>query len=423
MMVNGCLPFVPIDLPTSNQMPPCDAQIPIVFVHGYLASGDTYSLPIQRFEQNGYCADRLFTFDWNSIGFENDLGKLTQFINEVLNSTNMEKVILMGHSAGSFLGYDFLEHEYQSELVEKYVNIGGHAAEDPAGPTANIPTLNIWSPDDYVVTGGNIAGAINLELPGKDHFEVVTSAESFIAMYQFIFGIPPESSVIEKHADKIISGKAVSFSENLITDDTKIEIYEVNPSTGIRTTALPVDAFIIDEFGYWGPFSATSNVYYEFLVYTGKPGDRPIHYYPEPFIRSNQTLYLRTYPPAGSLAAALLNVIPRDDEQSISGIFSTNRSIQVGRDQLTADGINLSTNEFASPEQFSVAIFLYDDNDNMETDLYSVPTFNKIQNLTGVDFFKHVEIPDHTEYIFNGEARRVPNWRSASDGISVAMFK
>ena len=187
-MGNSCNPFIPVDFPMSSQEIPCNEQIPIVFAHGLLASGDTYSLQVQRFEQNGYCSDRMFAFDYNTIGLDNNKGRLNQFINEVLKETASDKVFLVGHSAGSNLSYDFLKLVNESQKISKYVHIGGNPFDTPAGPSAEIPTLNIWSPADFVVPGGNIPGATNLELEGKDHFEVASSEASFIAMYEFFYG-------------------------------------------------------------------------------------------------------------------------------------------------------------------------------------------------------------------------------------------
>lgn len=416
----SCVPFVPIDLPSSSQLPPCDEQTPIVFAHGNLASGDTYSLVVQRFEQNGYCSDRLFAFDWNTIGFEANKQKLTQFIFEVLRETGAEKVHLVGHSAGSYLGYDFLKQQLRADLVDKYVHLAGEGYSQPAGPGGSVPTLNVWSEFDFVVPGSDMGGAFNLSFEDKDHFEVATSAETFEQMYLFFLGEPPASTTLLPTEELIISGKAVSFGENIPATGGTIEIYKIDPSNGERISQEAI--FEIREFGFWGPFEAEQDTYYEFLVYTGLPGDRPIAYYTEPFLRSNQLFYLRTYPPQNSLASALLNAIPSDDDISISAAFSANRSVITGRDELTADGIDLATPEFASPEQFSIAIFLYDDNDNGVTDLFSVAAFDEIANLTGVDFYKAGDIEGFTTYVYNGRTLRIPNKPSESEGFSVGIF-
>jgi pimeloyl-ACP methyl ester carboxylesterase len=418
----SCIPFNPIDLPGSSQVPPCDQQVPIVFAHGNQASGDTYSLQIQRFEQNGYCPDRLFAFDWNTLGVEASAQKLAQLILEVRRETGAEKVHLVGHSAGSFLGYRFLKQQVRADLVDKYVHIGGSGYGNPAGPPGNyLPTLNIWSTYDFVVTGGNIPGAINVMYTEQDHLEVATSAESFEAMYMFFTGMPPSTTELQPSEELIISGKAVSFGENIPGTGGNVEIYAVDPATGNRLSETPDAIFDVEEFGFWGPFEAQPGTYYEFLVYANQPGDRPIHYYTEPFIRSNRHLYLRTYPPANSLATLLLGIIPSDDDQSISAAFSANRSVIAGRDMLLANGVDIATEEVAAAELFTVAVFLYDENDNGASELTSVPEFESL-SIGALDFFQPPN-DGFTEYVFNGRALRMPNRPSFTDGVNVAIFQ
>jgi hypothetical protein len=61
---------------------PCDKnQLPIVMAHGLLASGDTYANQFMRFTANGFCAERLFVFDWNTlVSNGTDTTKLRLFI-------------------------------------------------------------------------------------------------------------------------------------------------------------------------------------------------------------------------------------------------------------------------------------------------------------------------------------------------------
>jgi len=307
-------------------------------------------------------------------------------------------------------------------MVDKYIHVTGVGYDQPAGPNGEIPTLNLYSLYDFVVEGGNIPGAVNVEYIDKDHFEVATSEESFEAMWLFLFGNFPDKVAIEPSDNKTIRGKALSFGENIPAQGSKIRVYPIDPTTGNRLSNTPVEIFNVDRFGFWGPFEASADTYYEFMISSNRLGDRSIHYFVEPFQRSNQLFYVRSYPPLFSLTAALLGVIPEDDGQSISGIFSANRSIITGRDSVTVDGVSLSTPDFASPEQFSVAIFLYDDNDNGQSDLYSVPTFDDISNLTAVDYFKDATVNGSTTYYYNGRSLGIPNRPSKSEGISVAMF-
>ena len=41
---------------------------PVIFIHGFLASGDTWSNAVYYFKKAGYCENYLVAFDWNSVG-------------------------------------------------------------------------------------------------------------------------------------------------------------------------------------------------------------------------------------------------------------------------------------------------------------------------------------------------------------------
>ena len=86
---------------TAEDKQPCDNKAaPVVFVHGFLGSGDTWAPQVQRFVSNGVCHDRFFAFDWNSTGGGAADLLLEKFIDSVLVLTGAEKVHLAGHSAG-----------------------------------------------------------------------------------------------------------------------------------------------------------------------------------------------------------------------------------------------------------------------------------------------------------------------------------
>lgn len=45
------------DEPTETK---CTAPHPIIFLHGFLASGDTWANQVMRFESNNYCGTHLY---------------------------------------------------------------------------------------------------------------------------------------------------------------------------------------------------------------------------------------------------------------------------------------------------------------------------------------------------------------------------
>ncbi len=403
---------------------PCDSSVlPIVMAHGFLASGDTYATQVQRFTSNNYCSDRLFAFDWNTLEQDGAEDLLDAFIDDVLAQTGATQVNLVGHSAGSGLGYGYLTDATRAAKVAHYVEVGSGANAQPAGPTGEIPTLNIWSEDDLIVPGGDIPGATNLQLSGVDHYEVATSAVTFEAMYEFFNDKSPTTTSILSEEEISISGRAVALGENTPIGGATVNIYALDAATGARRNGEPDATLTTDAGGYWSGFTAEADTYYEFHLLGSGPSDRAIHYYREPFTRSNSLVYLRGFPPASSLAGILLSNVPQDDNQSALAVFTANQAVLSGRDELSVDGFDLATPEYAAPEKTNIAFFLYDDGNN-QTDGNIHAVFNVFLPafLIGLDYFIPTTEPGSVELKFNGRAMHVPNLKSGTDGTIVAVF-
>ncbi|MFZ4427955.1 MAG: alpha/beta fold hydrolase [Saprospiraceae bacterium] len=400
--------------------------MPVVFLHGFLASGDTYSGQVQRFIDQGYCPDRLRVFDWNTLGggARAALGKLDTFVDRVLAETQSSKINLVGHSAGGGLGYAYLADPARAGKVAHYVHIGSGVQPRPAGPAGEVPTLNLFSEGDLVVKGKEIPGAKNIRFSALDHYEVATSAETFREMFGFF---NPGKAVLVEKTRKIkwipISGRVISLGENTPQAGATVQIYALDPDTGNRTSAAPQAVFTADSSGHWGPWRARSGTYYEFFVETGKTGERPVHYYLEPFRRPNALVYLRTLPGSGSPASLLLAGLPRKEDQSVLAIFSASRAVIHGRDSLVAEGHVLSSAGLCPAEKTVIAMFLYDNGDS-QTSLSPHPGFQVMRSfLTGADLFAPASPPASLKLRFNGRSMSVPNWNSARDGVSVAVFE
>lgn len=396
--------------------------LPIVMAHGVLASGDTYEKQALRFVSNGYPPELIYTFDWNSIGLGDNERRLNQFINLVLRQTGAPKVNLVGHSAGSNLCYTYLEKPENEAKVANYVHLAGNPRSKPAGEYGFVPTMNIWSPDDLIVPGGNMGPKTrNVELTGKDHYEVATSAETFAAMYEFFNGEPPATTeILEEEGDEIVlSGKALSFAENQLVSNIRVKIYEVNPETGKRLTEAPLQTFNVGpNTGSWGPFTAKKNTYYEFEV----TGPTTVHYYRQPFTKSNRWVYLRAFPPSPSVGAAFLSSLPKSETQAVSAFFSASKAVISGRDELIIDGQTISTPQFTAPAQSTIAIFLYDNNRNNITELTSIPAFSSFPFLGGIDMFFPTDVEYPITYELNGTKLTANNWKSKDEGVSVVVF-
>lgn len=396
------------------------AHTPIVFLHGFLASGDTYEKQVKRFTSNGYSLADLYAFDWNTLDFSADnIGNLNKFIDSVLAKTGKAQVDLVGHSAGTRVVQDYTSR-YRSK-VKHLVLLAGF----PPDKQDSTPILNIYSSFDFIARGGNdVTGGTNLKQTDKDHYEVATCKETFEAMYKFFNdGAVPASLEYTEESDVILSGKSGSFGENKFLAKTNVEIYKVDPATGFRVDSVPDAIFQTDAKGYWGPFRADKNTYYEFVVYENVSGSRKVHYYREPFKRSDKLVYLRTFPAGLSIAGLFLSSLPKDDRLGITAFFGASQAAVAGRDELVLDGNLLSINKFCSKENTTIALFAYDDNKNKVTDLFSLASFSSFPFLKGADIYFPTDTPHSVVMTFNGRTLKARNWKSGSEGVNVMVFE
>lgn len=402
-----------------------ESHYPLVMIHGFLASGDTYEQQALRFAANGFDMDRIFTFDWNTVGRQGNMTALIEMVDAVLEKTGADKIFLAGHSAGSGLSYSFMADSNRAQLVEAYVHLAGRPMEElPGVASQRVRTLNIYSDGDYIVKGNDIPGAENLRLTEHDHYEVATSEESFAAMFAFFTGEKPQRLTVP-HAENEhvqLSGKVLSLGENQIQAGAKLAVYALRANSGERQQETPAAEFTVDEHGHWGPFTAKKGLAYEFVVSPKEEGSRSIHYYRKPFYTDNPFIYLRTLPGAGSMAGMMLSGIPSDDTQSVVAIFASQQAIIHGRDRLSINETELSTEEWAKPSSSNIAWFLYDANNNRESDFTAIPTFAMMPFLMGVDVFFPTKPVATQTATFNDQHLYFLNRKSETEGIVVLVF-
>jgi pimeloyl-ACP methyl ester carboxylesterase len=428
--LTACADFpVPLDdTPEQEKIAPtpllvsCDTcRYPVVMAHGFLASGDTWTPFQQLFTSNGYKPNRIFAFDWNSLAqTANHAAALDAFIDRVLAKTGAPKVRLIGHSAGGGLGYTYLSVAARAAKVDAYVHVASSVQPAPAGPGGSVPTLNLWSEGDKIVQGGNISGATNAQIPAKDHYEVATSPESFAAIWRFFHGKEPQYLSPIPENIVCITGRALTFGENAPAIGTTVQIYEINPATGQRVNAQPFETLTCDSLGYWKPINVPANTTFEFVVTTGKPNDRVVHYFREGFTHLNSFVYLRVFPPATSLAGLLLAGLPRTNTQSVVNVFSSRQAIIQPRDTLLVNNTLVSTPQFATPQKTAISFFLYDDGDNT-TELTAAGLFGNFSFLAGVDMFFPTTPEGFITLKMNQRTLRVRNIPS-SQGVIVGVF-
>lgn len=398
-----------------------DKKLPVVFVHGFLGSGDTYATQFQRFTANGYLPSQLFVFDWNSVGAKNNtIHLLDSFVSSVLSKTGATKINLVGHSAGGGVGYSYLNDTTRAFKVANYVHIGSSKQSKPAGKKGEMNTMNIYSLGDKVVKAGDITGAVNVQQIESDHYEVATSEASFWSMFHFFNSSSTKKNSVKQSKKPIIAGKACLMGENTALVNAMVEVYRINFKEGKRMDSKPVFECNTDEQGNWGPFTAQTRVGYEFVL-KSVGGQRTVHYFHEPFTANDPLVYLRALPKIG-MTALLLNTLPSNDQQSVLALFSSNRAVIAGRDSLTIDGLNLSSTIISPASKTAIAQFIFENGDGNSTGNL-IPAFKAVPFMNGIDFLLDTNDSKPIHIYYNGKNFYLPKRKSATEGIMVMVLK
>ncbi|MFT6628387.1 MAG: pimeloyl-ACP methyl ester carboxylesterase [Flavobacteriales bacterium] len=396
----------------------CDESLtPIVLVHGFLASGDTWASFGQRFAANGWCADAIIPYDWDSLDRAADpIPALDSLIDAALARTGATQVWLAGHSAGGGVGYDYLSDDTRAGKVGAYAHIGSFVQEAPAG----APTLHLYSTDDRTVTEqGDIPGATNVALSGVDHYGVATSAAAFATVFEHFTGALPAVTDVPSSAVRLVSGRALALGTNTPVPNTTVNIWRLDAVTGARLQAEPDVALQTDAAGYWGDFQAEEGAHYAFRILDPETPDVPVTYYFEPFSRTNAWVYLRTLPPPGTIAGLLLSVLPLNGDSAVHVNFTRSTGVIAGVDSLTVNGIELLSEDTASPDDTTIAMFLFDDGDG-ESSAAASGALAAFPFLAGAD----VAVPagDVIEVRYNDRVLRARALSPAEGGVTITVF-
>ncbi|MBT9559186.1 MAG: alpha/beta fold hydrolase [Myxococcales bacterium] len=417
----------PLDAPDTSgpPVPTCDATRPIVVMaHGFLASGDTWAPHTLRFLANGWCPEALVAFDWNTVaqdvpGAANELdATIDAALAKVatLSPDAPTKVVLVGHSAGGGLGVAYLSDATRAAKVSKYVHVGSTLLK---APPEGVPTLNLWSEGDAVIgEKGNIEGATNVMLETEDHFGVATSTRSFEALYAFVAGGVPTFTEPVPTDTVTISGRAVAFGDNKPSKNSRLRVWEVDPTTATRVREAPDYDALTDDLGHFGPLTITPGAHYELLI--EGPGV-PVHYYREPFLQNNPLVYLRTLPPPDAgLAGALLSSVPFVEGASTLVAFIASRGLRHPDDTLTLDGVSLLSEAIAAPAKTLIALFLYDGDSDPSTQGAQITLFEGFPFLGALDSTNPSE--GHATFKLNDRSLAVRRWPGDPDGAVIAIF-
>ncbi|HEV2057412.1 MAG TPA: alpha/beta fold hydrolase [Methylomirabilota bacterium] len=359
---------------------------PILFVHGNGDNAALWITTVWRFESNGYDPARLFAIDFthpsartddtkpqeNRSSADDALRELAAKVAEILARTGQKQVVLIGSSRGG-------------NAIRNYVKFGGGApnvshailgGSPNHGTQATNPNLNnefhgagsfltrLNTPDEVVAgvrfmtirsdsndkyaqpegrfvgmpgqptgvtfAGPELRGATNAVLSGLDHREVAFHRLAFNTMFAFITGAEPKTldpvPQVAPVLDGLVSGFAGGTPTNVPMLGATVEVYEVDPASGVRRGGEPAHRKTIGADGHWGPFRGRSDAYYEFVLTA--EGYPTTHIYRTPFPRSSRYVHVRPR-------------LPADKERGAGALVTLTRPrgyLGHGRDTFVLDG-------------------------------------------------------------------------------------
>ena len=188
------------------------------------------------------------------------------------------------------------------------------------------------TPTGVTFEGPALKGATNVVLPVRDHRETSFHPDAFAAMWQFITGNAPLTLAIPAEKSVTLNGKISALGINGIGDfvtnvalaGAVVEVFAVNAEGERLGAAVHRKTTTAD--GQWGPFTASFDAFYEFVIHAD--GYATTHIYRSPFPRSSNVIHLRParVATADRAAAAVVTLArPR-------GYFG------LGRDVMSLDG-------------------------------------------------------------------------------------
>ena len=400
---------------------PEDITLPIIFVHGFAGSAQQYDSQAQRFVANGYPMDRIRAFDHDGAGFD-VAGYVTgvdAMVDQALEDFGVDKVYLVGHSRGTFVGTDYLGNATRAAKVAKYIALDGSGCGG-----ISIPCL----------------APTQAGIPGQAHVEVATSLESFKMQYKFLLGTDPTVvDIVAQKAPVTLNGRAVNFPANTGRAGVTVEVWEVDTMTGHRATDTPIASFVLAADGNFGPVTVDSRKLYEFALV---PTEGSVHHiYMQRFLRDTNFVRLLS---GDATSATRMNTHTSDAHSSLVMMrmrewYATDNGTVTG-DQ--TDTLDISTSRPSGDvaavnalQRFignaTIGLHIHDAAASpSDSTLTALPYFQSQAFQNGVDLFMPAsEPPDGTITISNvprgltdkPQVLRVPNWQSSKHAVSVMM--
>ena len=201
---------------TTTTAPPSAGPDPILFVHGWNSSGSIWSTMIGRFSADGYPADRLQSWSYDtSQSNKTTAAQISAKVDEIRAATGATKVDIISHSMGGLSSRWYVKFLGGEAKVDEWVSLGGpnhgtdtanfcwqtSCTEMRVGSTF-LRDLNAgdespgvvrygtwWSPCDSVINPDSsvpVAGATNTQTACLGHSDLYVDATVYGQVLGFV---------------------------------------------------------------------------------------------------------------------------------------------------------------------------------------------------------------------------------------------
>ena len=358
-------------------------QNPILFVHGIEGSGAQFESQKMRFTSNGYPERWIDAVDYDStraVGDKSEVhGQIDAAIAALKQRTGRSKVDVIAHSLGTTVMNDYLTNG--SMAAQRKANVGRYINVDGQSNNPGVTTLAVWA--GRGTPGRKMSGAANVTIPNQTHVQSATSAETFVEYYKFLTGNPPAHDLLPVTGQVDVAGRALVFPQNKgLPAGVTLEVWPLDAARGTRTSSTPTARIALPASGDFGPVKVDTGRRYEFVLL--RPGVATLHYYYEPFVRSD---YLIRLPYSDAVEATVTR-----GERHVSGLVIRYKELWGNQgaqnDLLTLNGTNVCVPTICPISKQVNALFFTDRNMDGRTDLSRPdPAFSQLPFITGADVF------------------------------------
>jgi len=400
-----------------------ESRLPVVYVHGGAGSAAQYETQAMRWSSNHY-PNVVTGIDRTSSSPPTLNPMLDEFFDNVMAETGDDQIYVIAHSLGTSLMVNYLNSSPErSARVAKYINIDGATGVNCPGNPEPVDCLGI------AANPARLMGPNNVHFPDQTHTQLVTSAESFVAQYEFLTGKEPKTTLVVPELPLLvkIAGKVINFPANTGVDGATLQIWEVDGDTGARKGSSPKAVFNIGPTGEWGPVRVNGQKHYEFTVM--RPDSENVaHYYRQPFLRDDYLIrVLSSSPDSGIIANT--DVGPNHAAAVLIRYKEWWGDAGASNDTLEINGVNVINAATSPRSNLTIGVHAFDKSADGITDVSApIPYFFAQFFQTGVDVFMPAsDPPDGTISFVNaprGDATRLqvvntPNWASEDHRISI----